>query len=857
MCRWEPIVVRPTPQRPPIEAISATANATIEALSARIATLEQALTRQQHGATSGDDSSPNLTGTPSGSQTPEFTPEPSVELSLSAGEPSGTESEERPHALINHDVQVAAVALAQLSLAPKAEYVGSGTVLCALHRLGDPDSSRFPHPKTMLTSPVLVTAAEVSNHHSRAWEILSDCTTGLAGTILPFSEGAGPSAAKVTPIRRLVAKLPPREQVEQLLDSFFTERNWQFGIPYSWFRSSCEQMWAHLDLRCQHGCRGGGDCPACRNDINPHWLGFLFSVLALAPGSRNTAKNCARYFVHALTARRLVEDILLVTPVYSTSEGTVHGGVLSCYSAVLLAMYLVDRGRVSEAWKLIGSALRHAQALGLHRDPGWKKWEEMQPIDRELRITSWWLLMVSDRMWSFVLGRPPMVPKNSFDIRALPSDTSSDGSPNPCAAYHKALIALSEVIADTMDKCLGLRAPPYAAVLQMDQRFQEWEARLPDKLRWRRTSAAPSPSGAADTAPPDTLNYASTIADRGTAYQRHILAGWHLSGVMNLHRPYLMHPPPVLPPPGVAPGPRTKQLLNPSRQRCIDAAFDITRVMCGFHSDLTPWREPGRLNSCLFAYFLFDGAVALAGALSQTPPHPRSQEYLTMMDRTMYVLGEDAKQAAGALDGEGEMAKRAMVVLKALRKAGSWDKRQEEKGELVLLQDMLAQEQRQAKARVQAPHSMNFPRGAADFYSHAGPMPSAPYPTHNHMFATQPTANSASNTSYIPYLGSQAYPAAHSSTFTDTVGHGFPNGSSMRSFAPLSSGLGDIDMSIGTFGIPPAGMRPAQSMVIPFDVLQGVQPGSDGMHDLALDWVKLAGMEGWYTESTANGGSGV
>ena len=45
-----------------------------------------------------------------------------------------------------------------------------------------------------------------------------------------------------------------------------------------------------------------------------------------------------------------------------------------------------------------------------------------------------------------------MVSKGSFDVRALPSETSSDGSPNPCAAYHKALIALSEVIADTMDK---------------------------------------------------------------------------------------------------------------------------------------------------------------------------------------------------------------------------------------------------------------------------------------------------------------------------------------------------------------------------------------------------------------------
>ena len=134
LCRWEPIVVRPTPQRPPTEAISVSANATIEALSARIAALEQALKQQQHGTVNGDDT-PNPTGTPSGSQTPEFIPEPSAALSLSAGESNEVENEERPHALIDHDVQVAAVALAQLSLAPKAEYVGSGTVLCALHRV--------------------------------------------------------------------------------------------------------------------------------------------------------------------------------------------------------------------------------------------------------------------------------------------------------------------------------------------------------------------------------------------------------------------------------------------------------------------------------------------------------------------------------------------------------------------------------------------------------------------------------------------------------------------------------------------------------------------------------------------------
>ena len=175
-------------------------------------------------------------------------------------------------------------------------------------------------------------------------------------------------------------------------------------------------MWDHLAMRCVPGCRRTGECPACKEDVNPHWLAFVFAVLALgAPLSRSAQRDSGRYFMYSISARRYVEDVLLVTPAYSTSEGSVNGGVLSCYSSVLLGMYLVDRGRISEAWKLIGkcvisrflilgqftdgsrSALRHAQALGMHRDPGWRKWEEMHAIDRELRITSWWLLIISDR----------------------------------------------------------------------------------------------------------------------------------------------------------------------------------------------------------------------------------------------------------------------------------------------------------------------------------------------------------------------------------------------------------------------------------------------------------------------------
>lgn len=82
-----------------------------------------------------------------------LSPESSTELHDSCSPPpqtsggfetTATKSQQRedgPRALLDFNVQVAAVALAQLSLAPRTEYVGSGTVLCAIHKVSDPCQS--------------------------------------------------------------------------------------------------------------------------------------------------------------------------------------------------------------------------------------------------------------------------------------------------------------------------------------------------------------------------------------------------------------------------------------------------------------------------------------------------------------------------------------------------------------------------------------------------------------------------------------------------------------------------------------------------------------------------------------------
>ena len=100
-----------------------------------------------------------------------------------------------------------------------------------------------------------------------------------------------------------------------------------------------------------------------------------------------------------MDARRLIEDVMMCSPAYSwaPTQSVVHGVTLSCIATGLYCCYLADHGRVSDAWKLSGVSIRNAQAVGLHRDPGWQKWEGMDKVERELRLLGWWYLAANDR----------------------------------------------------------------------------------------------------------------------------------------------------------------------------------------------------------------------------------------------------------------------------------------------------------------------------------------------------------------------------------------------------------------------------------------------------------------------------
>ncbi|KAH9920875.1 uncharacterized protein BXZ73DRAFT_91886 [Epithele typhae] len=797
LCRWEPLVQRPAPQRPPDGAPTSPAQSTIAALTARITLLEETITRQnklisgQHSdrltwSLDGDTMVPpewRTVDTPD----EEAPPEPSAEdpdlFYLQSSDPPGDSTEDGGPC--ESDVQLAAVEMARLTLAPSDEYIGTGTIVCAIHKLGNVNRIRFPH-----------------------------AGAGSAPLSNPIQPG---ESSMSEPIRRLIAGLPSRSSLETLIDGFFAERNFVLGIPEQWFRSACQQMWAHLDLRCVGpACHAAGGCPACTREINPHWLLLLYSVITLAP-RRLLGPTAETYFWRAMDARRLIEDVALSSPTYAwaTKQSMSHGVTLSCIAAACYCCYLTDHGRVSDAWKLIGMTIRMAQAVGLHRDPGWHKWEAMDKVERELRSLSWWYLASSDRIYSLVLGRPRMLIADSFDVKLLPGTHNGDGSENPHVHYQQSFIILMELLEKT-------QATPYSAVEDLEAQYDHWLSKMHPSINFRN---------------PEPLNPNPTTQQRILTLQRHLCGIYYHAGLLSLHRPYSLLP-------SASPSASNKPAaVNPSNQRCIELAIAQVRFICDAADEAAALREPepSPVHTLFYyTYFAFDAAVALAVALAQNPPLEHGREYLALIDRAIKHLEDSRAANVGfVMQGEIGIADRALTILAALRKRGRWDARF---GDSAPRPDSAP---RWPQHRPRAPPRRPLPvrSGRTDPRARLRPLllqrprvHPAPAPTARGGVRARPGPASVFPLAFSP-------PGLHihaSSAQPPPPPPGaFPYGSFMANPAPADFGLRSQR----------AGGQP-QLPIMPFDMLQ--HSGNP-----EIDWTALMGASGWNVNVPFMGERGV
>lgn len=641
LCHWEPFIKSSVIQRPlpaPYER-EPEIKSTIEQLRSRVVLLEEALKNQNTAKNDPPVRTPSDTyGSPPGS-TEGSEPGPAKAYVRPAYEDRLLEKSADSNRSSTSEVHEMAIALTHMSMSSgQGEYMGMGSVVCALYRLG----SMFPRVK-------VAESAKVSSARS-------------PGPVdIPFDLGFAPAPANVGASRRLSQRLPPKPTCDALLHSYFSHCNWRFGIPELNFMENYGELWRMMDAT-------DGEA-----DVNPHFLSLLFAMLSMAPDDeRDDTQRNTEFFRQSINARRMGEDSLLAPAFGETDSNsiapTADGTVLSCIAAPILAAYLADRGLVSEGWKIVGASMRNAYAIGLNRDPDWDTWRIMKEDEKRWRRRGWWSLVLCDRIYSYILGRPAMIQDDHSDV--LPPDVDSKTPPNTFDAYVNDFGKLSRIMSYAARSCLTIQSLDYSKVLEIDRLFVEWEQGLSKSYVFKDKK----PVRYSPASDPDVSAAANELT---VARQRFTLITWYRSCRMALHRQYLTFPGTEqtrAPPPSSIIADLSSSASRLIKDMCVRLSKDLIRLELSAQGSILPGYGdrperllPGKISGFLDAFFLFDGAVTLMGSLFQLPPDdPMIPECYTYIDHAGYVLGQLAKAIPG--DAQCDLARRAVAVLIVLKR---------------------------------------------------------------------------------------------------------------------------------------------------------------------------------------------
>lgn len=112
----------------------------------------------------------------------------------------------------------------------------------------------------------------------------------------------------------------------------------------------------------------------------------------------------------------------LLRMVYELVAEEIHTPKLSVLQASLLYLQQMPTGTqrsVSDSpfvWSFLGSVVAQAASLGLHLEPrpwGIPAWE------KRLRRRLWWAVYLEDKWRSLLMGRPPFIHHEDFDVFEL------------------------------------------------------------------------------------------------------------------------------------------------------------------------------------------------------------------------------------------------------------------------------------------------------------------------------------------------------------------------------------------------------------------------------------------------------
>ncbi|CAJ2510747.1 Uu.00g063720.m01.CDS01 [Anthostomella pinea] len=211
--------------------------------------------------------------------------------------------------------------------------------------------------------------------------------------------------------KTLIRQLPAREYIDKLANIYFHDINWQyFGVDEPLFRALMD-LWYNLPF--QTLSRSG---PQALDPMLRAFPALLFQMLAssllyLPDGSGPTFESLK--YTSQMTFDDLAYDYSESGNAILSLLGKRQMSIITVLAGWVRAAYL----KVTEAWHQVGTCIRDAQEIGLHRDqmdPQPTADDSTEEVLEKMwmaqhRRTIWQILLTWDLHTGAVLGRPTSV----------------------------------------------------------------------------------------------------------------------------------------------------------------------------------------------------------------------------------------------------------------------------------------------------------------------------------------------------------------------------------------------------------------------------------------------------------------
>ncbi|KAI1213638.1 uncharacterized protein F4807DRAFT_408538 [Annulohypoxylon truncatum] len=419
----------------------------------------------------------------------------------------------------------------------------TGTPLAKPDRKGSSQSANERSPESIENLPIKPVDFGYSHNSASTLGILRKIEgDGERLPGMPIETFDGVNYGMRERYKALIRQLPARTYVEQLADLYFRDINWQyFSIDESVFRRLMEQWYSMpFNVLSTSG-------PQALDPMLRAFPALLFQMLAcsllyLPEGTEETFESL-KY-----TSNMTFEDLAFD---YSESGisilsllGKRQMSIITVLSGWTRAAFLKYTGMVTEAWHQVGTSIRDAQEIGLHRD---QMDPQPSPEDStEEALEKMWMAQSRRRVWmtllgwdlhtGAVLGRPTSVDfrlvNRSLPVDSLiPKDTRKSpimqrGENDPPTPLTRALWSweVMRPLRDILDlEKEGPFPKDFSKVEKIHQELLDLQARTPPPFRLQN---------------PDT-RFDELPECRWLPFVRPTLPQLISFNIMALHRPYV------------------------------------------------------------------------------------------------------------------------------------------------------------------------------------------------------------------------------------------------------------------------------------------------------------------------------